>query len=188
MKFSDLNLKRFGHEVQLASAGYADGDKLINLNFPDEPKREIIDVFLSDSDWAALLAQVDSMPVEVREARNSLDKIVMRKCERHVDAETNWRVFRRDNFKCRYCGTDKVSMTVDHAICWEALGPSTEENLVTCCKKDNRTRGNMPYKEWIVSPEYLKKAVGLSAMTRQLNMELAERLDQIPLRQTARSR
>lgn len=54
-------------------------------------------------------------------------------------------IFRRDNFKCGYCGEkDRHKLTIDHIIPKSKGGKNTWQNLVTCCKscnikKDNKT-------------------------------------------------
>lgn len=52
-------------------------------------------------------------------------------------------IFKRDNFKCAYCG-DTSNLTVDHIVPKSRGGSNKWENLVTACnscnnKKDNRT-------------------------------------------------
>ena len=54
-------------------------------------------------------------------------------------------IFRRDKFKCVYCGeSTKSKLTIDHVYPKSKGGKNTWQNLVTCCKscnikKDNKT-------------------------------------------------
>ena len=49
-------------------------------------------------------------------------------------------VFKRDGFKCLYCGVKK-DLTIDHVIPKSRGGLNTWENLVTCCHKCNKKKG-----------------------------------------------
>ena len=89
-------------------------------------------------------------------------KIILRKSTRQIETSVMWEVFRRDHYTCRYCGNDKVPMTVDHIVLWEAGGPSIEKNLICSCKKCNNTRGNMFYEQWLCSEEYKRVSKDLS--------------------------
>ena len=58
----------------------------------------------------------------------------------------NWRirkaVFERDEFTCRYCGIadyEREWLVLDHI---EPKGPTTPENLATCCRPCNKKKGN----------------------------------------------
>ncbi len=47
-------------------------------------------------------------------------------------------IFRRDKFKCVYCGEKtKNKLTIDHVIPKSKGGKNTWQNLVTCCKSCN---------------------------------------------------
>jgi len=108
-------------------------------------------------------------------------KVIVRKSTRNISQEVSWRVFRRDKCKCRYCGNDKVPLTVDHLVLWEEGGPSIEDNLTAACKKCNKTRGNMQYADWLNSSYYRKVSQhGLNEMERQKNIADSMRLSTIP--------
>jgi 5-methylcytosine-specific restriction endonuclease McrA len=51
------------------------------------------------------------------------------------------RVFKRDGFRCVYCGVSK-NLTIDHVIPKSRGGGNTWLNLVTCCKNCNRVKDN----------------------------------------------
>ena len=54
---------------------------------------------------------------------------------------TRQNVFKRDKFKCQYCGTDK-DLTLDHVVPRSKGGKSAWNNLVTACKKCNARKGD----------------------------------------------
>lgn len=54
---------------------------------------------------------------------------------------TRENVFKRDGFKCQYCGTSK-ELTLDHLIPKAKGGKTTWNNLVTACKRCNSKKGN----------------------------------------------
>ena len=108
------------------------------------------------------------------------EHVLLRKSQRNVDGRISWAVWRRDDYKCRYCAIDHVPLTVDHIITWETGGATHPENLVSSCKKCNRIRGNTPYDEWLNSKYYLEKSKFLDEKTRQLNADIIQGLDKLP--------
>lgn len=50
-------------------------------------------------------------------------------------------VFKRDGFKCQYCGTNK-ELTIDHLVPKAKGGKTSWSNLVTACKRCNSKKGN----------------------------------------------
>ncbi len=51
-------------------------------------------------------------------------------------------VFARDNHECQYCGHSGRDLTIDHVVPRRLGGPSTWENLVTCCRRCNARKGD----------------------------------------------
>jgi hypothetical protein len=58
-------------------------------------------------------------------------------------------IYIRDKFRCAYCQTDKDTITLDHLIPHSKGGPHSADNLVTCCKKCNDRRRDMPIEQFI---------------------------------------
>jgi len=56
---------------------------------------------------------------------------------------TRANIFRRDGYRCQYCGRDVASqdLTFDHVIPAARGGPRTWENIVTACVPCNRRKG-----------------------------------------------
>lgn len=72
-------------------------------------------------------------------------------------------VYRRDGFKCVYCGSG-ANLTLDHVLPRSRGGDNSWENLVTCCrkcnaKKDDRTpeeaRMRMRHKSFVPTFSHL---------------------------------
>ncbi|AOS83995.1 HNH endonuclease [Chlorobaculum limnaeum] len=51
-------------------------------------------------------------------------------------------LFRRDGFRCQYCGGKEAELTLDHVIPKSRGGEESWENLVTACKPCNSKKGN----------------------------------------------
>ena len=54
-------------------------------------------------------------------------------------------IYMRDGFACVYCGAGN-ELTLDHLIPYERGGSHDSENLATCCKSCNASRGMAPWK------------------------------------------
>jgi len=108
------------------------------------------------------------------------EHVILRKSQRNVDSTISWKVFRRDKYKCRYCAVDHVPLTVDHIITWETGGATHEDNLLSSCKKCNRTRGNTPYDEFLKSDYYLGKMKFLTSYEIKANQDIVAKLSSLP--------
>ena len=181
VKLSDLNLLDLGNSINL-SGMILSGDK--DSYIVPTPEGEVHDLKLLEldlEDWKVLLRQTDLQEVEVLMDDNSgIKKAILRKTARQIDAQVSWAVYRRDDYKCRYCGCDDKPLTVDHLILWEEGGPSIEENLVSACKKCNKKRGNMQYADWLSSDVYIDRAADLMTKVHMMNYDLIETLKDIP--------
>ena len=73
-------------------------------------------------------------------------------CERDVSqkewAELRIKVFKRDNYTCRYCGKRGHKLECDHVIPFSRGGLSVLDNLVTACKSCIRSKGAKSLNEW----------------------------------------
>lgn len=54
---------------------------------------------------------------------------------------TNYNIFKRDSFKCAYCGSGK-ELTLDHVIPRAQGGKTQWKNLVTACRECNGLKGD----------------------------------------------
>lgn len=204
----DLDLRAVGNSIRLAGVVYADdtsthvvllpgeGDLLVeNMTWPhqiksrDESRRaRVLD--LDRDEWTKFLRQTDILETEVlqRSKDGKLAKAILRKSQRQIDTHVSWAVFKRDNYCCRYCGRDGVPLTVDHLVLWEEGGPSIEANLLSACRKCNKTRGNTQYADWLQHGYYKKVSAGLTPEVAAANVAIVATLDAIPRHQSKRSR
>lgn len=183
-KLSEFDLRQFGHDFQAIGTLYVGKDRALLAIVPEEqgdiPPIERLDMSLGE--WQQLLLQTDMLETEVsaRQGDGTIVKAILRKSARQISQGVSWAVFRRDGYACRYCAKNDLPLTVDHVVCWEVGGPSTEQNLVAACKKCNRTRGSLPYEEWLKHPYYLKVSRALSPSVIAQNEALVQALPQIP--------
>ena len=191
-KFEDMELLEFGHTIQIGGVIFSGKGKNFICLLPDDA--DINDEFcaldLNTDDWKKVLRQTDLMEIEVlqKATDGKLVKALVRKATRMIEQGLSWRVFKRDGYQCRYCGKDGLPMTVDHLVLWEVGGPSIEENLVTSCRRCNKTRGSRSYEDWLNHGYYLKVSKNLTDEVRDLNEGLLFTLDNIPFRVQERSR
>ena len=141
----------------------------------DEKKVGILAPTLDE--WHQIFEQQDYAYVE---GNFNGEKVILRKSQRNIDGTISWKVFRRDKYSCRYCGIDHVPLTVDHIITWETGGATHVDNLLTSCKKCNRTRGNTPYDEWLQSDYYKEKSQFLSPEVLKHNENIVSKLSSLP--------
>lgn len=155
----------------------------------DSKRLEVLN--LDPDDWVRFLRQTDLMETEIlakAAADGPLVKAIVRKSQRQIDQAVSWKVFRRDGYTCRYCARDDVPLTVDHLVLWEEGGPTIEENLLSACRKCNKTRGRLQYVQWLVHPYYAKMADERGEILNAANILLASTLDAIPRRVHIHSR
>jgi len=187
---NQLNIMDMGHTIQVVGVIYADEEIAYLCMIPEEPigDRQVRVLELDQEDWKKIIYQTDMLETEVLQKApdGKLAQVIIRKSTRQIEQGVSWAVFRRDGYRCRYCGRDDVPLTVDHVITWEDGGPSIEDNLVTSCRKCNKARGTMPYAEWIKSPYYKKNRIAPDV--REKNQQLQFKLDAIPLRTHTRGR
>lgn len=196
LKLSDLNILAVGNTIQMAGAVYSDADKTYLVMFPDEHDaigKPTVLLNLSPTDWQTFLQQTDHLEVEMLapDQDGKMVKAIVRKSQRQIDQGVSWTVYKRDGFRCRYCGQEAgvggMALTVDHLVLWEDGGPSIPENLVAACRKCNKSRGNMKYDDWLKSDYYRKISRNLIGFAADQNEKVADKLHLIP-RQKVRSR
>jgi len=188
MNIGNIQLHDFGNTVLLAGGIFSDqNNDLHAILLPGVEQRNPTLVSPTLEEWKELVRQTDLKIVEVTQG-DKLPKALVRKCERSIEKRISWRVFKRDNYKCRYCGNDDTPLTVDHLVLWEDLGPSIEENLLSCCSKCNKMRGSTPYNEWLKSATYTVRSKDLLPLELQANLDLIPTLASIPLRPREKKR
>jgi hypothetical protein len=191
IQFEEFDLLKIGNEYEISGVVYSGNNHNLIIMLPGEVIQSNPDVIYPIlEEYQKVIRQSDLKEVElVGEDKNK--KIILRKSTRQIDQKIMWEVFRRDEFICRYCGTDKAPMTVDHMVLWEEGGPSIPMNLLTSCKKCNNTRSNMQYEDWLISPEYISRSVMLTEVQTIANQRIANNIPLIKekhMRQHKRSR
>lgn len=182
MNFQDLDIKKVGNTIQLVGCMYAGEGKNILCFFPSENDNFPTETLeMNSAEWQEFFQQTDLINTEIiaRDKNGDLKKIAFRKSQRQIDAHLTWNCFRRDKYACQYCGADNVPLTIDHLVLWEEGGPTTMENLLSACKRCNKTRGNTQYEQWLESPYYQNVSHGLTESQRQRNKDLVKKLGTI---------
>jgi hypothetical protein len=184
-KFEDFNIREIGSTVQISGMIWSGNGKSYLCFLPDDYDfaDELVFMPLNLNEWNNLIRQSDIMETEIlaKDTEGNLVKTILRKSTRHIDQNIQWKVFQRDNYTCRYCGRTGLPLSVDHIILWEEGGPSIEENLITACKKCNKTRGSQQYSNWLIS-EYYKVSRNIDEDTRQKNAAIIKTMNSIPRR------
>ena len=187
IQFSDLNLLDVGHTLQIAGAVWQGDGRTILCIFPHVEEGDFAGhdpelLIMSVDEWTQFLRQTDLLETEVlaQLPDGKIGKSILRKSQRQVSQNVSWEVFRRDGYACRYCGNDKVPLTVDHLVLWEEGGPSIAANLFSSCKRCNSARGNTPYAQWITSTKYDKLSRRLSDDVKRQNVAVMTTLADIP--------
>jgi len=183
MEFKDIDLLTIGNEVTLSGCAWSGKGRMLVCLFPDaDDDLEVHILRMTTDEWQAAIRQSDLLETEalVKADDGKLKKAIVRKSERHIEANVSWRVFKRDGYRCRYCGRDDVPLTIDHLVLWEDGGPSTEANLVSADRRCNKRRGNTQYADWLKGHDYQRLSQGLSEETKAANEALVSTLDEIP--------
>ena len=146
MKLDEIDLHQVGVTIGLAGAVFGDDKVSYLCMFPDQEIQEkMATLEMDDGDWQKFLRQTDLVEVKVlqKTEHGKLAKSILRKTQRVIEGRVSWGVYKRDEYTCCYCGRDGIPLTVDHLVLWEEGGPSIPENLLTACRKCNKTRGNI---------------------------------------------
>lgn len=189
--FKSVDLLRFGNDLLVAGVLYSNGREDYLIRVPGESSEpEVVELVTNDAQWEVLLRQVDLMETEIlaKDGGGRIVKSIVRKSARQIDQQVSWRVFKRDNYTCRYCSNDNCPLTIDHLVTWEVGGPTIEANLLSACKRCNKLRGNTTYEEWIKSRDYASVSKKLPGTVRADNEALIPTLANIPLKYHVTSR
>lgn len=191
LKFTDLELKDLGHEIEIGGMILQGKGKTYAVMFPTSELDHPELVQMDHEDWKKLLYQVDTLETILFPNKPHEAKVVVRKSQRNIEQTVSWNVFRRDDYTCQYCASKTSVLTVDHIVLWEDMGASVEDNLITACRKCNKIRGNMDYEDWLKT-DFIKKHLAnnwVDAMKQLTKLNLAWTIaKQVPLRQSVRNR
>jgi hypothetical protein len=189
--FENIDIHKFGNELEICGMMMHKGDDLYFVPFADVDysSMKLTMIAIDKEDWDKLLFQLDHLETIVRakDDNGKLQKIIVRKSQRQVDSNISWTVFRRDDYTCQYCGRKDVPLSVDHIITWEDLGQSVEDNLITACKKCNKTRGNKSFSDWL-QDDYYKKVSKWRDRNNHILMAMRDKANLLPTRKFERNR
>jgi hypothetical protein len=186
INLEDLNINEIGNSLQLGGFVLTGKGNSVIVLLPNDELVNPRVLPASLEDYKKVIRQMDIQEVEIFNKDGS--KVILRKSQRQLDSMVSWQVFRRDNCTCRYCGRNDVPMTYDHIFLWEDGGDNTVENGVAACKKCNKTRGNMKYKDWLESDYYLRVSKNLPKEIIQQNLELSKVYHNFEARKSSRTR
>lgn len=179
MQFKNFDVLKIGNELEITGVIYGNANEDIIIMLPGNEVKHISELLQPTLDeWNQIIRQSDLLEIELVNGDPN-KKVVLRKSTRQIDQQVSWEVFRRDNYKCRYCGANKVPLTVDHMVLWEEGGPTIDINLITSCKKCNHTRGSMKYEDWLQSALYLKVSLNIDEFAHLLNKTQGNRIPEI---------
>lgn len=187
IKLNSIPLYDLGNSIQIAGMVLQGKGKTYSIMFPDTKVQSPNIVVVNYDEWKTLLYQLDTLGTLLFPGTPGA-KVVVRKSQRKIEQSTNWKVFHRDGYRCRYCGAtgETRPLSVDHLVLWEDMGQTVEENLITACTKCNVTRNNTRYLDWLESKYYLSRVP--SPEIHKLNEDAWATARDLPLRESKRSR
>ncbi len=184
IKLDDLNIHDFGNEIQISGLIWS-GKGLVFITPTPDKKEDLSNpkiMPLTLDEWQKLLRQTDLLETEIfQQDPSGITKVLVRKSQRQIDNYLQWKIFQDDNYHCRYCGRTGIPLTVDHVRTWEDGGITSEINLLTACRQDNKDRGRMQYEDWINSDMYKRRSVNLSSDIKQKNID---KINELPFIKT----
>lgn len=91
---------------------------------------------------------------------------------KQLSKRTRFEVFKRDSFKCQYCGASApdVLLDVDHIHPVSQGGDDGLLNLITACQDCNSGKAAVPLSENAAVKKQMKQLRGLAARREQLEM------------------
>jgi hypothetical protein len=143
-----IELDDIGDSWQLEAITIGNGQHSLALELPWAVSNEEAALWSPTTDeWEAWLKQSDN-PTEKLLDENGLVKAIIRKAERQVDQAVVWKVYHRDNYTCRYCGTTGVPLTYDHYHPQALGGQTTVENGRASCRRCNKLKAHASIEQW----------------------------------------
>ena len=136
-------LERFIEYVNKDEEATIEGKNSIIIEETKPPEAPIIEY----PNKELVSESVDKTPLAKR-PKSPQEIINKHRTKRGVPHRLRFKVMKRDNFKCKYCGrspaTDlKIILHVDHKEPWSKGGETTFENLQTLCSVCNIGKGNL---------------------------------------------
>lgn len=180
ISLDEIDLLDIGNSIVMSGTIFAGNGRTYLVPLPgrvEDLAQQTVVLVMGDADWERFLHQSDVLDVQ----SSVPGKAILRKSQRAIDRNIQWEVFKRDGYRCRYCGIE-APLTVDHVVLWENGGPTIEENLISACGPCNRKRGRMEYDEWINSRAYERVSAGTDTsahVPHLLNLSVTHRLEEL---------
>lgn len=95
----------------------------------------------NEAEWNAILERSDDPLVFERDS-SGVVKAIHRKARRIISAGIQWKVYHRDGYRCMFCGVLGQSLTCDHFVPMELGGSDDISNLLACCRRCNKAKGD----------------------------------------------
>jgi len=112
MKFEDFDLLKIGNSLEIKGVLYGNTSEDFMIMLPAQEEPTMMKILTPTlEEWNKIVRQSDLLETEIVSG-DSNKKIIVRKSTRQIDLSVSWAVFRRDGYKCRYCGNDHVPLTV----------------------------------------------------------------------------
>lgn len=149
---------RIGHTLSLGGVLFTGMDEVqlylmpnlswadITYQFSDE---KALIARLSVQEWSALLKRSDDPLIFVPDETGTA-KSWVRKLQYQISGDVQQRVWARDGHRCMYCQRPmgEVTLSIDHWVPLELGGKNEPSNFISCCRRENKDKGNMPPEEW----------------------------------------
>lgn len=147
-----------GTRFQIRGILIGDGNTELALSLPYEYHAdESISLSLDMEEWIKFLRFSDDPQMVVTDEERKIVKAIVRKGTRQLNEIQRYKVFRRDNFTCQYCGKKDLPLTIDEYLCQDLGGACIPENQKTACRPCNKSKANKSIHEW----EEFRKQRGL---------------------------
>lgn len=136
-------LERFIEYVNKDEEATTEGNNSIIIEEKKPPESPIIEYPNKE------LVSKSVAKTPLSERPKSVQKIINKhRTKREVNDRLRFKIMKKDNFKCKYCGRSpaidpKIILHVDHIKPWSKGGETTFENLQTLCSVCNRGKGNL---------------------------------------------
>ncbi len=139
-------IENLGHLLKISGVLIqGKGESIIVLS----PSAEDIDdtaqvVRPSLEEWSEIIRASDD-PKYFELDETGTIKAVHRKVQRAISGAVQQQIWIRDGLRCMFCGRamGKVQLTIDHWVPLELGGSNFDNNLISCCRRDNKLKGDL---------------------------------------------
>lgn len=103
----------------------------------------------------------------------------MAKKRKPLSDKVRFEVFKRDGFKCQYCGRSlpEVILEVDHIVPVAEGGENDMMNLITSCRECNRGKGKIPLDDETILKKQKAELEELNEKRNQMEMMIQWRTE-----------